>query len=124
MRELRIQAIEKRQTADEHKHLKKDTSLKVPRLPKGALKVALAACVVAIAALFVVPALTVSTDDLLMRGDFEGAYAKASGDKAKADVLALNHIATLCPDIVDSLKDGDSFELRQAWLTVRVRDSS
>lgn len=107
--------IEKRQTADEHKHLKKDTSLKVPKLPKGALKIALAACVVAIVAIFVVPALTVSTDDLLLKGDFEGAYAKASGDKAKADVLALNHIATLCPDVVDSLKDGDSFELRQAW---------
>lgn len=106
---------EKQHVADEHKHLKKGASLKAPKLPKGALKVALAVCAVALVALFVVPALTVSTDDLLMRGDFEGAYSKASGDKAKADVLALNHIATLCPDVVDSLKDGDSFELRQAW---------
>lgn len=106
---------EKQHVADEHKHLKKGASLKAPKLPKGALKAALAVCAVALVALFVVPAFTVSTDDLLMRGDFEGAYSKASGDKAKADVLALNHVATLCPDVVDSLKDGDSFELRQAW---------
>ncbi len=107
--------IEKQQTANEHQHLKKGASLKVPKLPKNALKIALAACAVVIVALFVVPAITVSTDDLLMRGDFEGAYAKASGEKEKTDVLVLNHIATLCPDVVDGLKDGDSFELRQAW---------
>lgn len=107
--------VEKQHVADEHRRLKKGASLKAPKLPKNALKIALSACVVAIVTLFVVPALTVSTDDLLMRGDFEGAYARVSGDKAKTDVLALNHIATLCPDVIDGLKDGDSFELRQAW---------
>lgn len=89
--------------------------MKVPKLPKGALKAALAVCAVVLVALFVVPALTVSMDGLLVKGDFEGACAKASGDKKKTDGLVLNHIATLCPDVADGLKDGDSFELGQAW---------
>ena len=63
----------------------------------------------------VIGQMMVPPEELIARGDFEGAYGRAFGDEEKTDVLVANKVATLCPDLIDGLKDPSSFELKAAW---------
>ena len=62
----------------------------------------------------VFPTLFMSTDDLLAQGNYQKAYSSAKKDE-KADIEAENIIAYICKDVVDSLTDPNSFNLRRAW---------
>lgn len=62
----------------------------------------------------VIPKIFVSADEYLAQGNYEKAYDKAKKDQ-KEDVLIENLIATICAEAKTSLKNEDSFKLRQAW---------
>ena len=55
-----------------------------------------------------------SVDDLLAQGKYDKAYAKADADK-KAEIRIENAAAVLSAVSVDSLKDPDSFKLRDVY---------
>lgn len=62
----------------------------------------------------VLPKLFVSTSDLLAEGNYRKAYDKAKKDE-KDEILDENLIATVSYMAVESLKDPESFILRNAW---------
>lgn len=53
-------------------------------------------------------------EDWILMGDYIKAYEK-SNDTEKIDIARENMIAHICNDVIDSLKDPSSFELRDAW---------
>lgn len=76
------------------------------------IAVAIVVCVVI--AVFAVPAITITPQQLVARGDFEKAYNKASDDQ-KQEVLVAN-LATVCSkDLIEDLNDPDSYRLRSLY---------
>ncbi len=70
--------------------------------------------IIAFFALFFLPRMLVSPDDLMARGDYKKAYSYANAEE-KEEVLKENMIAYICKDVPDALKNPSSFELRNAW---------
>lgn len=70
--------------------------------------------VVFFAAKAILPKVFVSSEQYLIEGNYTKAYEKAKKDGKEA-VLVENLIAHLCAKSQDSLKDPDSFKLRDAW---------
>ena len=68
----------------------------------------------AVAGAKLAPKIFVSVEDLCAQGNYEKAYAKASGEE-KNEVLAENVIAYLSSESSDYLKDPTSFSLRDAY---------
>lgn len=64
----------------------------------------------------VLPKLFISSEEYLSQGNYEKAYEKAETDEKK-EVLIENLISYICNDIKSSLKDIDSFKLREAYFT-------
>lgn len=59
---------------------------------------ALAIAVIAAFAIFALPSMMATPEDLMTQGDFEAAYAKASGDEEKQDdVELIDEAANLAP---------------------------
>lgn len=79
-----------------------------------------AVAVIVIGAL-VAPKIFVSVEDLCAQGNYEKAYAKASGDE-KNTVLAENVMAYLSEESSDNLKDPSSFVLRDAYYNVSYNE--
>lgn len=66
---------------------------------------------------FIIPELTKTPIDLIKENNWEQAYSKAS-DEEKDDVLIANLSASMSKDeIIDSLKDPSSFNLREIYFS-------
>lgn len=89
--------------------------------PIKAIIAAVIALAVIVAGVLVVPKIFVSVEDLCAQGNYEKAYAKASGSE-KNEVLAENVIAYLSMESSDSLKDPSSFSLRDAYYNVSYNE--
>lgn len=88
---------------------------KIDRKKVSTIAVALVMVVLlALASIFVVPQIFVSTEEYLSQGNYIKAYEKASNDE-KETVLIENLIASLCADAKSGLKNEDSFKLKKAW---------
>lgn len=81
---------------------------------KAIAGIAATAVVIVLIAIFAIPALTISPQELIAQGDFERAYSKASDDQ-KQDVLVANLAAVVSNDLIDNLKDSDSYELKNIY---------
>ncbi len=62
----------------------------------------------------ILPTLTVTTEDLLVEGNYEEAYKKADASE-KEKVEFENLIAYISNQASDSMKNPSSFQLREAW---------
>ena len=74
----------------------------------------IAICVAVLIGVLLIPKLLVTPEKLMEKGDYITAYEKASSDE-KSEIEAANAVAVCSAKCVDSLKDSDSFELREAW---------
>lgn len=81
---------------------------------KAIAGIAATAVVIVLIAIFAIPALTISPQELIAQGDFERAYSKASDDQ-KQDALVANLAAVVSNDLIDNLKDSDSYELKNIY---------
>lgn len=91
--------------------------LKLKKIGKKQLMIgviAVAAVVLFFVGKPIVSKMLVSVDEYLEQGDYEKAYKKA-GKKEKASVLIENLVAYLCVDVKDSLKNPESFKLREIY---------
>lgn len=71
----------------------------------------IAGAVVVVLLLIFAPMIIVSTS--LSNGNYKTAYFFKIG--SKEEIVRENEVAYICEDIVNSLKDPSSFELREAW---------
>lgn len=74
----------------------------------------IAICLVVVLGILFVPKLLVTPEKLMQKGDYISAYDKANEDE-KDMIEAANAVAVCSAMCVDSLKDSDSFDLREAW---------
>lgn len=85
-----------------------------PKKVKIGIIVVAIVLILIIAGKAILPKLFVSTEEYLAEGNYEKAYDKA-GKSEKEDVLVENLIAELSAESKNSMKDPDSFKLRDAW---------
>lgn len=64
--------------------------------------------------LIVIPKLLITPEKLIAKGDYIGAYEIAD-EQQKDEIVKLNTIAVCSALCKDSLKDSESFNLREAW---------
>ena len=86
---------------------------------KKGLKLAIILIIAAVALLLVlclIPVLSTSTEDLLEEGNYEKAYEKADSDSEKEEIADENLVAYISQMCVDSLKKGETFELKSAHI--------
>jgi len=75
----------------------------------------IAVCIVAVIIFF---STAKKAEDYLNKGDYEKAYDVAKGEEDKDDIVKENILAVVSADCVDSMKDPESFDLRDAWIYV------
>lgn len=90
------------------------------KLTKKKLLALIAAFIVIIGlivtAVCILPKLFISTEDFLVEGNYEKAYEKAK-EEQKSLVIKENIVAVLSNESKGSMKDADSFVLRDAYVT-------
>lgn len=74
-----------------------------------------------IIAIFLIPKLSVSVDDLCTQGNYIKAYDKAKGDE-KLEIKAESIVAERSSFSADNLKDPSSFKLRDAYYEETTND--
>ena len=75
----------------------------------------------AVLAIVLLPKLFVTPEKLSNKGEYRKAYEKAEGEE-KFNVLAESMVNSIIQEAKDSMKDPDSFELRDAWYYYFKRD--
>lgn len=76
---------------------------------------AVAAVLVVVLAIVIIPMLQVTPEELMAEGNYVEAYEKADSSSEKDKILAENVIAVLSQESSDGLKDPSSFVLREGY---------
>ena len=77
---------------------------------------AVAAVLVVVLAIVLIPILNVTTEELLAEGNYIEAYEKAESSSEKEAIADENLVAYISQMCVDALKDSKSFDLREAYV--------
>lgn len=88
---------------------------------KGKKIIVISVILIAVIAIFVIPKLSVSIDDLCAQGNYIKAYEKAKEDE-KLEVKAESIAAERSFFSADNLKDPSSFKLRDAYYSESKKD--
>lgn len=70
--------------------------------------------IIAATGIVVIPDLLVTPEKLMAKGDFISAYEKAD-EEQKDEIVKINAVAVCSALCKESLKDSESFDLREAW---------
>lgn len=85
---------------------------------KKILPIILGALGICVVALYLIFTIFLNPQHYIEKGNYQTAYKVSSGS-VKETILRENIIAVVSADCMDSLKDPASFELRDAWISVK-----